>query len=150
MELSTVKTALELLGKASSGLESVRERSKTSNDVELKRMIGALYDDFNDLKSIVLRLTGENDGLRQLISQSPETPSKPQIRQVGESNYYYMGEEGPYCQPCYDVKEKLIPLQPRQEFAGGTGRQCSVCHNTFFEVPRRKPLGTPPPRASWE
>jgi hypothetical protein len=134
MELSTIKTALELLGKASSGLESVRERSKTSNDVELKKLIGTLYDDFNDLKSIVLRLTEENAGLRQQISQSAQRPSLPEIRQVGETNYYFLGDKGPYCQPCYDLNGKLMTLSPQTRFAGGLGRKCHVCNNTFFEV----------------
>ena len=124
MELSSVKTALELLGIASKGLDSVRERAKTSNDAALKESISKLYDDFLDLKGIIVRLMEENADLRQHLLQAADKPLKPQIRQVGETNYYYSGEEGPYCQPRYDVKEKLIPLSPRQESRSGQGMPC--------------------------
>ena len=126
-----------MLGIASKGLDSVRERAKTASDVALKENISKLYNDFLDLKGIILRLTEENADLRQQLA---DKPAKLEIRQVGDTNYYYLGEEGPYCQPCYDVKDKLIPLTPKQEFAGGMGRQCRVCNNTFFEVPRRTPI----------
>jgi len=134
MELSTIKTALELLGNASKGLESVRERAKTSSDAALKESISKLYDDFLDLKAIILRLTEENTELRRQISQSVEKPPMPEIRQVGETNYYFVGDQGPYCQPCYIRNSKLVDLMPQQRFAGGTGRKCPVCFTVFFEV----------------
>jgi hypothetical protein len=137
MELSTIKTALDLLGNASKGLESVRERAKTSNDAALKESISKLYDDFLDLKAIIVRLTEENAGLRQQISQGVEKPLKPEIRQVGETNYYFVSDKGPYCQPCYDLNGKLMTLTPQQNYAGGTGRKCHVCNNTFFETTAR-------------
>lgn len=141
MDLSTVKTALDLLGNASRGLESVRERAKTSNDAALKESISKLYDDFLDLKAIIVRLTEENAELREQVSQGAEKPRKPEIRQFGDVNYYFVGEEGPYCQPCFDRDNKLVPLTPKQHFAAGNGRKCLLCEKVFLEVfepPRRR------------
>jgi hypothetical protein len=135
MELSSVGTALDLLGKASKALDSVRERAKTSNDAALKKNISKLYDDFLDLKAIILRLTEENAELRRA---QVEKPQKPEVRQVGETNYYFVGDQGPYCQPCYDRNNKLVPLSPQKQSASGTSRQCRVCYATFWEEHQRQ------------
>ena len=145
MELTTVAAAMDLIGKASKALNSLRERAKTSKDAELKENISKLYDDFLDLKAVILRLTEENAELRRTIAAHAQEPPKPEIRQVGETNYYFVGDQGPYCQPCFDDKRKLINLTPQQRYGGGTGRQCRVCRQVFIEVPephrpvRRKP-----------
>lgn len=133
MELSTIKTALDLLGNASKGLESVRERAKTSNDAALKESISKLYDDFLDLKAIIVRLTEENAGLRLQISQDAEKSPKPELRPSGRTNHYYSDNQGPFCQPCYDLKGKLIALSPKQRFASGMGRKCEGCKTLFIE-----------------
>jgi len=138
MELTTVGAALELLAKASKALDSLRERAKTSHDVALKESISNLYDDFLDLKAIIVRLTEENAALRRAQS---EKPPKPEIRQVGDTNYYYVGDAGPHCQPCYDKNGKLVLLTARQEYMGGMGRVCQVCKDVFIEGP-----GTPRPQ----
>jgi hypothetical protein len=58
---------------------------------------------------------------------------KPRIRQVGLTNYYFVGDEGPYCQPCYDGRDKLVPLLPQKHYPRGLGRKCQVCNQHFFE-----------------
>lgn len=139
MELTTVATAVDLIGKASKALDALRERAKTSKDAALKENISKFYDDFLDLKAIILRLTEENANLRRTLAAQAEKSPKPEIRQVGETNYYFVGDQGPYCQPCYDDKGKLVNLMPPQRYAGGTGRQCRVCKNVFFEVNEPQP-----------
>jgi hypothetical protein len=137
MALTTATAAVQILNGTWTAIQNMRERIQASKDNVLKQSYGNLLDDFNALRVIVVKLTEENDELRR--SQAEKVP-KPEIRQVGETNYYFVGDDGPYCQPCYDVNTKLIPLQPRQEFTGGTGRQCLVCKHAFFEVPRRTVL----------
>jgi len=101
MGLTTVGAALDLLSKASKALESVREQAKTSKETTLRESISYLYDDFLDLKAIILRLSEENAELRRAIAAQTQGPT-PEIRQVGDTNYYFVGEKGPYCQKCYD------------------------------------------------
>jgi hypothetical protein len=133
MELTTVGAALEIVNKAWKALEAIRERAQTSKDSVLKDNISNLYDDVLALKAIIVRLTEENADLRRSIAEGAEKPPKPEIRQVGAVNYYFVGEEGPYCQPCYDDKGKLVNLTPQQRYSGGTGRKCEVCKNLFIE-----------------
>ena len=52
---------------------------------------------------------------------------------------HYCLSRGLRCQPCYDDKGKLVNLMPPQRYAGGTGRQCRVCKNVFFEVNEPQP-----------
>lgn len=133
MELSTVGAALDLITKTSKGLDAVRERAKTASDVGLKENISKLFDDFLDLKAIVLRLTEENLQLRQTIAAQAEEPPKPEAHEVGSTVYYFVGDEGPYCQRCYDLNEKLVRLTARQRYVGGMGRKCEVCDTVFIE-----------------
>jgi hypothetical protein len=130
MELSTIGAALQILDRAWKALEAVRERVQASKDAALKEGVGKLYDEFNALRSAITRLKEENASLRQA---QIEKPQKPEIRQVGQANYYFVGDDGPYCQPCYDRDKKLIRLTPAQEVAGGFGRKCLVCLLPFVE-----------------
>lgn len=75
-------------------------------------------------------------------------PPEPEIRQVGTTNYYFVGDEGPYCQPCYDLNHKKIRLMPGQDYAGGFGRKCEVCNKVFMEGPRKTPLKSTQVRGS--
>jgi hypothetical protein len=133
MELSTVGIALDLITKASKGLDAVRERAKTASDVGLKENISKLYDDFLDLKAIVLRLTEENLQLRQAIAAQADKPPTPEAREVGSTVYYFLGDQGPYCQRCYDQNDKLVRVTARQKYVGGWGRKCEVCDTVFYE-----------------
>jgi hypothetical protein len=64
-----------------------------------------------------------------------EKPPELEIRQVGAVNYYFVGDKGPYCQPCYDDKGKRVMLSPPQEWNGGIRRKCEVCNKYFYERP---------------
>lgn len=135
MEISAVTAGIQIAEKAWKALETVRERAKTSKDIVLKNDVNELFDQFLDLKSAIVRLTEENSELRRTLS---DKHLKPEIRQVGDANYYFVGEHGPYCQPCYDNNSKLVNLTPRRDSSDGhVGRQCLVCHHNFTEVKAR-------------
>ena len=138
MDISSVNAALEIISKVSKGLNSVRERAKTSKDSDLKESISNLYDDFIDLKAVIVNLTDENAELRQKIARTSNSTPKPQIRTVGQTNYYYVGEDGPYCQPCYDKDKRLAVLSPLQQNPVGDGRKCNVCTQFFYETRKRQ------------
>ena len=77
-------------------LNALRERAQRSKDLDIKDQIVALYDNVLSLKEVVSRLLDENKDLRRQIEQQQNPPEKPTIRQVGETNYYYQNDEGPF------------------------------------------------------
>src|SRR5260370_41589935 len=105
---SVTVAAAQILSNTLSALNALRERSKTSKDTDLKDHISTLYDNVLSLKEMVMRLTEENSELRRRITELERPPQKqePELRQVGSANYYYEGDKGPCCQPCYDGKGK--------------------------------------------
>jgi hypothetical protein len=142
MAPTTAAATAQILNGIWTALQNMSERVEASNDSALKESFGKLLDDLNSLRRVVLQLTEENDALR---SPQLETLPKPEIRQVGEVNYYYLGEKGPYCQKCYDKQGKLVSLNPRVNYAGGPGRKCEICGTVFHER-HRSQLGDFPGR----
>jgi hypothetical protein len=128
MDIGTAKAAVDLLNIARKAVKNLSERGQASKDSAIKKSIGDLQDTFNSLREAISRLTEENAELRRA-----QIEPKPSIRQVGETNYYFVGEEGPYCQPCYHRISKLVPLSPREQNTSGSSRQCPVCYATFWE-----------------
>jgi hypothetical protein len=133
MSLSAAAAATQILSNAFKALDSLREQAKGSKDTALKENISKLYDALLDLKAVVIRVEDENGELRRRIAQQANSEGKPEIRTVGLVNYYFVGDAGPYCQPCYDRDKRLVMLGAQQEYFGGTGRKCEVCDKVFFE-----------------
>ena len=134
MTLTSISAATGILSNAMKLLDSVREEAKGSKDLALKENISNLYNDLLDLKAAHIRIEEENAELRRRIAQAADKPPVPQIRQVGAVHYYYVGEEGPYCQPCYDGKSKVVRVTPPEPWSGGQRRHCPVCHAIFQET----------------
>jgi hypothetical protein len=125
MEITTAAAALDILSKTWNALEAVRGRAQQSKDSALKSGVSGLYDDFASLRSAIMRLTEENETLRKA--------QKLEARAVGETVYYFIGDRGPYCQPCHDRDGKLILLTSARQFTVGFGRKCQVCTRLFIE-----------------
>lgn len=110
MELMTAAaTASSLLSNALNGLKIVRERAQTSKDSDLKDRISGLYDILLSLKEAVMLVNEENDQLKRRIvalTELQEKP-KPELRQVGAVNYYFVGDKGPYCQRAMTATASL-------------------------------------------
>ena len=132
MSLTAAAAAAKILNEALDLFKSAREQAKRSKDTDLKETINSLFDVVLDLKQAVLLVTEENNQLRAELEKSTE---KPKRKQVGEAIYYFVGEEGPFCQPCYDDKRKLVALTAAEQWSGGVRRQCLVCHHFFYEKP---------------
>jgi hypothetical protein len=133
MPLTAVAAATTILTNAMKALDSLREQAKGSKDANLKENISKLYDNLLDLKAAVIRVEEENSELKRTIAQSAEKPPEPELKQVGTAIYYFVGDNGPYCQPCYDCNHRLVWLTPLIDYAGGRGRKCEVCNKVFFE-----------------
>jgi hypothetical protein len=120
MPISSVSTALDLINKTSKALSSVREQAKTSKDATLKENISKLYDDFLDLKAVILRLTEEVTALKAVQTRTP---------MVFRAPFYYQDNDAtPFCPACREgQEERAVHLTKNAD-----GWHCTVCRNTFF------------------
>jgi hypothetical protein len=139
MSVTTVSTAVQLLLSARKALNDAREHAATSKDTQMRLLINTAYDQMAELKEAVARVVSENEKLTEKIAElQGQREAKPEIRQVGAVNYYFVRKAGPYCQPCHDASKehRLIPLQPLESLpSGGERRTCLVCRHTFYETP---------------
>jgi len=120
MAISSVGTALDLISKTSKALDSVREQAKTSKDATLKANISKLYDDFLDLKAVILRLTEE-------VNEMKAAQQKPKM--VYRDPFFYQeGDATPFCPACYQGKEqRAVRLSKNAD-----GWDCCICKYTLF------------------
>jgi regulator of replication initiation timing len=134
--VSVVSLALTLSTKATDALNALREHSKTTKDLDIKDKISTLYDNVLELKEVIVRLSDENKELKaKLENQQLSRAAVPKIKQVGETNHYFQGDEGPYCQVCYDKNTKLVALLPTEQTPWGSIRRtCPVCREIFYEL----------------
>jgi hypothetical protein len=137
--LSAAAAASQILSNALSSLKVLRERAQTSKDSDLKGRISDIYDTVLELKEAVMLVTDENKELKRKVEELERPAEKrvPRLRQVGACNYYFVGDEGPFCQPCHDRDDKLVPLSPLEDWNGGKRRDCLVCGAYFQEQPMR-------------
>jgi hypothetical protein len=133
--LTAAAAAAQILSDTMKALNALRERAQRSKDSDLKDRISTLYDNFLSLKEAILRMAEEITELKRKIVQQEQKAPEPELRQVGAVNYYFLGDKGPYCQPCYDTKQKLFMLTPVEDWNEGLRRQCLVCERYFYERP---------------
>jgi hypothetical protein len=137
MTLTSANAAVQILASAMKALNAAREHSKVSKDTDLKADINTLYDELLALKEAVVRVTDENTELKraleEYVARQSEVQLKPEVKQVGAVNYYFVGTQGPYCQPCYDGKGKLVALSPAEDWNEGVRRRCVLCKEYFYE-----------------
>jgi hypothetical protein len=139
MSMTTVSTAVQLLLSTRKALNEAREHAATSNDTQMRLLVNAAYDQMAALKEAVARVVSENERLSERITELEGAGEvRPEPRQVGQSVYYFKGEKGPYCQVCFDGKEKLVLLPQLHDWNGGLRRTCAVCGNHFFDVPQNR------------
>jgi hypothetical protein len=135
MPLTAAAAASQILNNTLNALKAVRERAQSSKDADLKAHISTLYDSVLSLKEAVMLVTDENSELRGRIAQQEQRPPKPELRQVGSANFYFVDDNGPYCQPCYDGERKLTMLTQPENWSGGVRRRCVLCFGYFYEQP---------------
>jgi len=132
--LTVAAAAMQILNNALGALKAAQERAKGSKDLELKEAISTLYDELLSLKEALMRVTDENNFLQRKIEQMEAAQrEKPQLRQVGISNFYFVGDKGPFCQACYDGKGKLVALSPAEDWNGGVRRYCPIHEDYVYE-----------------
>jgi hypothetical protein len=127
--LGSIKTAADIA-------KLIKDSGVTLEQAEVKlklaELISALADAKMETAEIQANIAARDDKIRELEKAAT-------IR--GAVKYqdpaYWLtsaaGEDGPYCQHCYDSDSKLVRLQ--DELNGAWG--CRVCKNQFFEPQRR-------------
>jgi hypothetical protein len=133
---STTTIAAQILSNTLAVMKTVREQAKESKDVSLKEHISDLYDSVLSLKEAVMLVTDENNELKRKIEQLQNAEKqKPELRQVGVVNYYFVGDKGPYCQACYDNPKvnRLVAMSPPENWNGGIRRYCPVHGDHVYE-----------------
>jgi hypothetical protein len=135
MSLTAVVAATGILTNAMKALDSLREQAKGSKDIGLKENISKLYSELLDLKAAHMRIEEENSELRRAVAQNAQKQTAPELRPEGAVHYYYLGEKGPFCQPCFLTTGKLVQLPAATDWSGGLRRQCPLCNKSFWEVP---------------
>lgn len=81
----------------------LRQRVQGGKDA-VREQLNKLYDDVLSLKEMIGRLTDENQKLEEQLEESKQF--KPTIQQVGETSYYFLNDEGLFCQRCFDAEKR--------------------------------------------
>lgn len=133
--LTVAAAAMQTLNNALGAMKAAKDRSKGSKDTDLKEGVSTLYDALLDLKEALMRLTDENTELRRKVEQlETAQKEKPELRQVGVVNYYFVGDKGPFCQACYDGElQRLVALSPPEDWNNGIRRFCPVHKGYIYE-----------------
>ena len=109
-------------------VKEIFELWKKGSNIEAEEKILELRSAAIALKEENLRLSEEN----QALQKRNEISSKLEFK----GHVYWLGNNGPYCQACYDGDNKLVRLHAGKT----TGRypsdmrecwQCRVCNKTF-------------------
>jgi len=82
----------------------------------------------------IVKLSEENLDLRkELAEQTKQLKLEQELEYVGEAYYRVKSEgqkEGPFCQRCYDVDEKLIRMTSYTSY-GDNKYFCKQCKNSY-------------------
>jgi hypothetical protein len=120
---------------------SIIETAKDVYDLVKKGTTIGLQEKLMEIREQALELQEENIALKKKI-RDLETECEIEHDISFDGRMYWRTKpgttaetkEGPYCQPCYDDKKKLIRLQEIQaQFVRYTGKgwQCPICEKTF-------------------
>lgn len=135
--MGIARTASENFANSLEAIKTVRASAQASKESDLKERISGLYESVLSLKEASLQPTEENLEQKQQIEELQRAHRAPQqmLRQLGSSNFYFVGEEGPYCRPCFDRSGTLTELSPSARLNGRVRRQCVLCEKCLYEQP---------------
>lgn len=109
-DLTTINAVLSSIKSATDIAKIIRESEKNLEQAERKSQLADLMSALADAKIEAAAIQDELLKKDSLIKELQEALKlKGQIK--WSPPYYYVEENGPYCQNCYDQSEKLIRLQ---------------------------------------
>jgi len=127
--LGSIKTATDI---ARLIKDSDLSLEKAETKLKLADLIGALADAKLEVVGVQQTLAEAEDRIRTLEAQ---LKTKEQVR-WNEPSYWLdtdAGQDGPFCQKCYDTESKLVRLQ-----GNGEGwYECKSCKSNYETLERR-------------
>ncbi len=143
MELTTITAALSGVKHATDIAKIIKNSGASLDTAELKLkfadLIEALADtkiELSNIREILLEKDAQIRGYKEKLEMKDKT--------IWKDPYYITrnldgGEDGPYCQKCYDSNIKLIRLQSR---SNNGFWQCQECKSNYYDNSYKKAYGT--------
>ena len=101
---------------------------KTGATVEAKRVIMDLQDRDLAQREEILALRGEVSELRAQLQTRDKLAFESRCYWIGAG----VGRDGPFCQRCFDVEDRLVRLQDGKNIRGGQPYWgCKACEATY-------------------
>ncbi len=135
--LTAITSVLSSLKIAADIVKLLKDSDLSLEKAELKLKLAELMGALADVKmqmADIKDLVGEKDEVIRELQEKRDIKSKLKW----EPPYYWLIEddtkEGPFCQACWDDKDKLVRLQAR-----GSHWDCKSCKNTYRDSSYRPP-----------
>lgn len=132
-DIATIAAALGSLKTASDIAKLIKDSGASLEQAEVKLQIAELISALAEAK---LEVAGVQSDLIEKDNIIAALNEKLALKQkvVWEKPYYWLmdGEkrDGPFCQRCYDVEQRLVRLQGGGKKSWG----CRSCKNSFYEA----------------
>ena len=133
-DLSSISAALSSIKAATDIAKLIKESDISLEKAEIKLKLADLVSELADARMEIANIQEiliQKDGIINNLKKQQE------IRDVikYKAPYYYLtnetGQEGPYCQCCYDNNSKLIRLTEEKCLKGTF--HCKVCGSWYGE-----------------
>ena len=132
-DIATIAAALGSLKTATDIAKLIKDSGSSLEQAEVKLQIAELISSLAEAKLEIAGIQSDLIEKDNVISSLNEQLALKQ-RVIWEKPYYWLedGElrDGPYCQRCYDVEQRLVRLQG----GGKNAWNCRSCKNTFTDA----------------
>lgn len=96
-----------------------------------------------ELTDEIVRLQEENRGLKAQLG------TKQAMSPRGDHNYFYKGDEGPYCLTCWQKSKAEVLLPAPIKDTLGTPRSSRVCMEHYYETKKQQATQIRPRTGPW-
>lgn len=131
-DIATIAAALGSIKTASDIARLIKDSGSSLEQAEVKLKIAELIGALADAK---IEIAGVQSDLIEKDKIIAELHSQLDLKQkvVWEKPYYWTADEGekdgPFCQHCYDVSQRLVRLQSGRKGAWF----CNSCKNSYYD-----------------
>lgn len=130
-DITNISTVLSSIKSATDIAKKIKDSDLTLEKAEMKYQLAEMMNSLAEAKSEMAEIQNlllEKDGRIRELEESLSLKGN----MIWRDPVYYLktqnGEDGPYCQQCYDNNQKAIRLQTIEE----GNWVCKACGNSFF------------------